>query len=111
MKKFSIVIALIAIGVAAYIWWTHVKPAEAPIVNEPGGLRLMSVEDYVTQNISTLSPVKEVLGGKFYVTKIEAHGGAGTVYYEDGHNAYTADFTYNASEQTGYTITSFVVRK
>lgn len=69
-----------------------------------------SVEEYVSRNISKLSPEKEVLGGKFYVTKIEAHGGAGTVEYEDGHNAFTADFTYTVDEKGAVHVTAFTVR-
>ncbi|MFA7310183.1 MAG: hypothetical protein WC050_04745, partial [Candidatus Paceibacterota bacterium] len=46
-----------------------------------------SIENFVTAMISDLSPVKEQLGGKYYVTKIEARDGAGTVSFEDGHNA------------------------
>jgi membrane-bound inhibitor of C-type lysozyme len=71
----------------------------------------VSIEDYVTANISALSPEKEVLGGKFYVTKIEAHGGAGTVWYEDGHNAFVADFKYLINEAGEPSVTSFTLRK
>lgn len=70
----------------------------------------MSIEDFVKQNISALSPIKEQLGGKFYVTSIEAHGGIGTVEYEDGHNAYTADFTYEIDENGVPTVTAFIPR-
>lgn len=75
----------------------------------PAG-KVMSIESYVTQNISTLSPEKEVLGGTFYVTSIQAADGQGVVSYEDGHNAYTADFTYMMSDREGIQITSFRVR-
>lgn len=70
---------------------------------------LQTVEEYVAENISALSPEPEVLGGTYFVTAIEAENGSGTVSYEDGHNAYTADFTYTqgASE---ITIDSFVIR-
>jgi hypothetical protein len=67
------------------------------------------VESYVRTHISTLSPEKEVLGGTFYVTNIVLGEGRGIVTYEDGHNAYTADFTYTASPGTT-SITSFVIR-
>lgn len=74
--------------------------------------KLMSIESYVTQNISLLSPEKEVLGGTFYVTKIEVEPEEkkGYVEYEDGHVAYSADFTYTADDMDGINITSFVVR-
>lgn len=52
------------------------------------------VEQYVTSNISELSPQKAVLGGTFYVTKILVGNKSGLVYYEDGHIALTADFSF-----------------
>ena len=70
---------------------------------------LVSVENHVRANISALSTVKEQVGGKFYVTNITAQNGTGNVSYDDGHNAYTADFTYVA-DISGVTITSFKVR-
>lgn len=74
----------------------------------------MSVEDYVRLNISELSytaGTPEVLGGKFFVTEIEAQEGKGVVSYEDGHNGYTADFTYSSvGERGSIMIESFKVR-
>lgn len=70
-----------------------------------------TIEDYIRKNISSLSPEKEVLRGTFYVTTIEAHGSSGTVSYEDGHVAYTADFTYTIDPNGKVTITSFKTRK
>lgn len=76
------------------------SPAEVPSTS-------LTIEQYVTDNISTLSPETEVLGGTFYVTSIEAANGAGAVSYEDGHNAYTADFIYTSDPLS---VTSFVIR-
>ncbi|MBX4195465.1 hypothetical protein KW796_00710 [Candidatus Parcubacteria bacterium] len=104
-----LVIVIIAIGAAVYMWWPNVH-LNVPEENIASQGKLMSIENYITQNISALSPVKEQLGGKFYVTSITAADGKGVVSYEDGHNAYTADFTYTSSDQTGHTITSFVIR-
>ncbi|HWH16570.1 MAG TPA: hypothetical protein VNU25_03235 [Candidatus Paceibacterota bacterium] len=70
-----------------------------------------SVEAYVAANISTLSTMPEVLGGTFYVTAIEAADGRGTVSYEDGHNAYTADFTYSFRSDGTVSIDSFTVKE
>lgn len=52
------------------------------------------------------------MGGTFYVTEIEVEPeeNKGKVKYEDGHNSYEAEFTYTASDQAGYSITSFVVK-
>ena len=72
---------------------------------------LLSVKSYVSQNISSLSPEKAVLGGTFYVTEIRADGSEGVVYYEDGHIALVADFTYTVSADGTIDITSFTVRK
>lgn len=72
--------------------------------------RTVSVKTYVRQHISELSPLKEVLGGKYYVTQIHASGGAGSVSYEDGHVAHAADFTYTIHSDVGITIDSFDLR-
>lgn len=89
-------------------------PIETPLatttVVEIPPQKLMSIESYVTQNISKLSPIKESVGGTFYVTSINAQNGNGVVSYEDGHNAYTADFTYQTNDSTGIKITSFNIR-
>lgn len=68
-----------------------------------------SVIGYINKNISDLSPEKEVLGGSFYITNITADAGTGTVIYEDGHNSFTADFTYEFSESGEVKITSFEI--
>lgn len=70
-----------------------------------------SVEAYVRENISTLSPEPAVLGGTLFVTNIEAGNGMGVVEYEDGHNAFTADFAYSLDEAGKVTIDSFKVRE
>jgi hypothetical protein len=109
----GVFVALILVG---YIFWANLFPTpnltlpgqqNAPI---PQYSETISIEDYVRQNISLLSPQKEQVGGTFYVTSIEAHGGAGTVSYEDGHNAYTADFTYAVDERGNPKVGSFAVR-
>lgn len=73
--------------------------------------RYMDIETYVTQNISTISPVTEQLGGTFYITSIKSNDGQGVVEYEDGHNAYTADFAYTIEESGKPVLTSFTVRQ
>lgn len=112
-NTFLVVLALIVIvivGVYAYMEQASVAPSTTE--EEPSAGRAMSIEQYVTNTISSLSPIKEQLGGTFYVTKIEADGGSGVVEYEDGHNAYVADFTYEIEPEHGaITITSFTVRE
>lgn len=83
---------------------------EVPTEVIPEQTSTESVEEYVRKNISTLSTEPEVLGGTFYVTNFEANNGSGVVSYEDGHNAYTADFTYATNESGAVSVDSFVVR-
>ncbi|MBL8157972.1 hypothetical protein JNK62_00320 [bacterium] len=124
MNKIALLaLVIIAVGIGGYFAYTP-KDQEAelvptpqpqeqtPTTSAPQG-KLMSVEAYVTQNISALSPIKETMGGTFYVTEIEVEPeeNKGKVKYEDGHNAYEAEFTYTSNDRTGHTITSFVVRE
>lgn len=90
--------------------WLVKSKAVAPADEQAPTGRLMDIDTYVRMNISGLSPIKEQLGGTFYVTKIETKDGTGVVSYEDGHNAYTADFTYLITD-AGIAIESFNVRK
>ena len=94
------IIIFIIILVVVFAIWFFLKPVEQAV----------SIEDYVTENIYTLSPEKEVLGGKLYVNEIEANGGVGTVYYEDGHIALIADFTYEIDSKGIPTVKTFKVR-
>jgi hypothetical protein len=70
-----------------------------------------AVETHIREHISELSSQKEVLGGKYYITKITfLSGRSGTVEYEDGHIAHVADFTYVLGEAHQVVITSFTLR-
>lgn len=94
-----IAIAVVVLGLfgAAFYMNTNREPAYTgphAAINE----RADAVESYIRANISTLSSEKEVLGGTFYVTRIRLLENTGTVEYEDGHNAYVADFTYTISD-------------
>lgn len=121
MNKIALLAAvLIAVIVGGYFAYTPKnsettptpQPQEQTPTTSASQGKLMSIESYVTQNISALSPVKEVLGGRFYVTEIEVEPEErkGKVKYEDGHIALEAEFTYVSDDRTGHTITSFVVR-
>lgn len=68
------------------------------------------VENYLTTHIAALSPEPAVLGGTFYITSIELRKGEGTVSYEDGHVAYTADFSYRLEDGKAV-VSDFVVRQ
>lgn len=116
MQKYLLIMAaeaaLCAVAIFAVFYLTGTE-AEAPTA------KVMSIESFVTQRISELSPEKEVLGGTFQVTDIRltpregtsVASGTGVVSYEDGHNAYTADFSYEADDFKGISITNFVIRK
>ncbi|OGF24866.1 hypothetical protein A2331_03310 [Candidatus Falkowbacteria bacterium RIFOXYB2_FULL_34_18] len=53
------------------------------------------VEAYLKNNISELSPEKEVLGGKFYITKFRfIDDGRVVIDYEDGHIALGASVLF-----------------
>ncbi len=118
MKTLIALILIFIIGAVAFLYRDNIWNSEViteTATTTPSESRAMSIENYVKLNISDLSArasAEEVLGGKFYVTGIEAHNGAGTVQYEDGHNAFTADFTYTIEPNHGaITINSFKVRK
>lgn len=54
-----------------------------------------AVKTFLNESLKIISPEKEVLGGKFYVTKIEwVNDSSGIVEYEDGHIALKASFDY-----------------
>jgi hypothetical protein len=110
MKTFLSLLLVAVVVVGGYVYF--VQTAEAPS-HEPGEQqqgRIMDIETYIRQNISQLSPEPAVLGGTFYVTSVEASDGHGTVSYEDGHIALTADFVYTV-DKYGITISSFAVRE
>lgn len=112
MKKIErIAIAVTGIIVATALVSLLMSARESMQKPVPQTGRNMDIESYVRNNISDLSPQKETVGGKFYVTNIETESGSGTVEYEDGHNAYTADFTYTIDESGKPEIASFNIRE
>ena len=70
------------------------------------------IKDYINNNLSELSPEKEVLGGKFYLTNIEfLKDKQATIKYEDGHTALTADIKYELGYKQNLAITEFNIIK
>ena len=58
------------------------------------------VEDYIKNNISELSPQKEVLGGKFYITEIKfVEPDMIMINYEDGHIALKAQANFKTIDE------------
>lgn len=70
----------------------------------------MTIESFVRSHIHDLSPIKEQLGGTFYITAFTVHDATGSVSYEDGHNAYTSDFVYNIDMNGNISVQSFTIR-
>jgi hypothetical protein len=104
-KKFVIGGALLL--VVAIIGILYIKYTDKPLAPQQ---ETSIVSEYVSEHISQLSPIKEQLGGTYYVTHIEVTSGKGVTSYEDGHNAYVADFKYTLDEKGIPSITSFVIR-
>ncbi len=102
------IIAILVIVTLGYGIYTLINTETPPVVqNEPENQD--SVIAYISKNISSLSPEKETVGGTFYVTNITFDRGSGTVDYEDGHNAYTANFTYEFGVSGEVKITDFTL--
>lgn len=59
-----------------------------------------NVEDYLRENIATLSPMGSVLGGTWYYISsyIDLRANSGTVIYEDGHIMEESSFSYTVNE-------------
>lgn len=116
MKSILAIIIVLIVGLGLF-YFNNKVTVEAPVqtatTTDTEG-RAMSLENYIKLNISELSNqagTPEVLGGKFYVTEVLALEGSGVVKYEDGHNAYSANFTYTIAENGFITITSFDVKE
>lgn len=58
-----------------------------------------NVENYLSDNISELSPVKAVLGGTWYVVyaTVDLDKNTGVVAYEDGHLSEKKNFSYTTN--------------
>lgn len=85
-------------------WIEHGKPSIPKPITPCGKTEIQNaVQKYLEANISQISLQKEVLGGKFYITKINwSENNSGIVEYEDGHIALKAsfDYTVNIDEKT-----------
>src|ERR1035437_9585171 len=99
MTKFgmgiTLAVLILIIGVGFLFFKT---PAHAPTPNVVVDIK-QNVENYLRENISTLSPVKAVLGGTWYVVSdtIDLGKNSGTVTYEDGHIQEIKNFSYTTN--------------
>lgn len=115
--KKHILVALFAAAVLslfAYALYknTHVPEPEYTGAHAEVNTRADAIETYIREHLATLSPVPPTLGGSFYVTRIKLLNGNGTVNYEDGHQAYVANFTYTVSDDNKIVeVTSFVLEE
>ena len=105
----SVLVALAVVVLSALVAFSFISKDKEE-VEPPVVIDTLAVENYVRENISTLSPEPAVLGGTFYVTAIDVGDGMGTVEYEDGHIALTADFTFTQTATGEVIIESFEVR-
>ena len=120
MTNILAILVLVVILGAGWYLYKHRAPkiqifdGQAAVRQLEANDRTVGIEEYVKRNIAGLSAeagVVEDLGGTFQVTKFEASGGKGTVSYEDGHNAYTAEFTYTTDKKGVVTVNSFTAKK
>lgn len=107
MKNKIVIAAIILVGL--FISYFYISDNQGLDLKEKRSL----VETYLKENISSLSPEKEVLGGKFYVTKIDWIGNnEGKVEYEDGHILLNANFEYQiSSDKNAVIIDKFEITK
>jgi hypothetical protein len=67
------------------------------------GVEQSLFENYLKNNISDLSPIKEPLGGKFYITSIYWQPDrVAVVDYEDGHIALQARVNFGVTYTNGW---------
>lgn len=85
--------------------------ADGEIYNEESFSKLSSRQSYLVKNISELSPIKEVLGGNFYITEFTWHDENLTkIKYEDGHIALEAEVSFDA-DSDDVVPSNFVITK
>lgn len=71
-----------------------------------------NIQEYLKNNISSLSPQKEVLGGKFYITNINfLDNNHLIVDYEDGHIALKAKVEFKINNENKIQILNFNIIK
>ncbi len=71
-----------------------------------------AVYNYLRDHVSELSPTKEVLGGKFYLTDLKMMSSStAIVSYEDGHIALKANVVFSGDKDLNIKINKFEVVK
>ena len=123
--KFIIILLIVVFGILFFVrfsspeddwicvngeWIKHGNPKAAePEASLCGTKNIL--ENYLKNNISQISPEKEVLGGKFYITNLTiTSSDTAEVDYEDGHIALSAKFNFKINGGK-IDITNFVISK
>ncbi len=85
-------IGFLIVAIAISLFFIFKKDETKEVVVIEKGI----VEEYVRENIATLAPEDEVLGGTWYVVEIsiDEDTDTGEVVYEDGHIEGSASFSY-----------------
>ena len=88
-----------------YVYKDKTQLTYSPAMNKIDCVSLdeiVLVEKYVRDNIKTLAPNREVLGGSWYVSSatINPDTNTGTVSYEDGHITSTTMFDFSFDPKT-----------
>lgn len=101
MKKTIFIVAIVILVALAGYWKYKSTPTyrdmPEPVTNLTSEQEQEIFSNYFFNNLDSLSDIKPVLGGKWYVTKLELNrvSHEGVVYYEDGHISAKGTFKYN----------------
>jgi len=127
MKKqtiIGVVLTLLAVAGVVYLC-IHLSAQPQPVAITPVATTtstvpatstvpsvVTTIDEYLREHISELSPASAVLGGTFYVTSVRRTSDTtAVVQYEDGHIALTADVKFQTTQSNGIVVEDFVVRK
>lgn len=105
LKKILIIIFILLIGFI--IGFSLIKESKKETLENNQDIkskiseeRKNIIKNYLNKNISELSPEKEVLGGKFYITNIEFENNENAfIEYEDGHIALKAEIKFKIKNE------------
>ncbi len=122
-SRYLLVIIILAVVIVATLHTTRKKGSDNKAGEESAAQEKMAQEvhntdkqnyifEYLKENISQLSPKKEVLGGSFYITSVDfTESNALIVDYEDGHITLTAELIYQYTDSDNFKISSFNIIK
>ncbi|HOZ53511.1 MAG TPA: hypothetical protein PK142_02435 [bacterium] len=95
---------------------TPIEKNNSEVITEINDKNKLTLEEqeiisgYLEKNISELSPEKEVLGGKFYITSIDFLSDQKLmIEYEDGHIALKAEIDFKYLDSENIVIENFKI--